>query len=309
LIYNPLAGSVKDPHILPAILHPFQNMDWEMQVHTISVFADIGRLAAAARQAGQDAVIVVGGDGSLNAAVNALANSNVALGVIPAGTGNVWARQIGLPVPSIFHPNALVEAARMMAGGHTFTIDLGIASGRYFLLWAGAGLDAHVVAAIEPKPVFVRRFGPIGYGLFVIWSALRYHGLPMSVEIDGKTFEGRYVLAIASNARLYARMRLAPQACLDDGMLDVFLFSGRGVVDLLFHAIYLLTGKVSHDPRTIIVPGRKIHLRSAQVCPIHIDAEPFTHAPVDIEVVPGALRVILPTTMPASLVKISTQVN
>ena len=88
-------------------------------------------------QAGADAVVVVGGDGSINEAVQALAGSPTALAVLPSGTGNVWAREVGIPV------NDLPAArARTMVHGQVRTVDLGMAGDRYFLMWAGIGFDA-----------------------------------------------------------------------------------------------------------------------------------------------------------------------
>lgn len=302
VIYNPVSGTRNVAALLPAAQDALRAYDWQVEVQATQRAGDLYRLAAQARDQRQAVVLIAGGDGSLNEAANALAFSETALGVLPGGTANVWARQIGLPVPSPLIANHLVDAARANATGVVRAIDLGRAGTRYFVLWSGVGLDAQVTAQIEPRPPWAKRFGIVGYAWRAFWIAVRYRGTRMDIRLDERRIRGRALMVLASNTQLYGGvLRAAPDARLDDGWLDVAIVKGGSFRELVRHAWYYLRQRADVDTGVIRQRAQHIRVRAKRPCYVHVDAEPNGRTPVDIDVVPQALRVIVPANAPRDL--------
>jgi YegS/Rv2252/BmrU family lipid kinase len=303
LIYNPHSGTHDVQAYLSPALQVFHEHGWQVEVQATQHAGDVQRLAAEASGSQYDAVVVAGGDGSLNEAANALAHSDVALATLPSGTANVWARQIGLPTPAPLYTAQLADAARAICGGLSRPIDLGRTNGRYFVLWSGAGLDAYVTSKIEPRPPWVKRWGVAGYGLRALWYALRYRGTPMTIELDDQPPRSdRAVMVLISNIQLYAGIvRPTPEARLDDGLLDVCIFRGTSFAYTARHFASIALGWSAYNPQLISCRGRHIRLSAQQPTAVHVDAEPIGVTPIEVEVVPRALHVIVPPTAPATL--------
>jgi YegS/Rv2252/BmrU family lipid kinase len=303
LIYNPRSGPRDIQTHLPVALQVFRKQGWQIEVQATQCAGDVQRLAAEAVSARYDVVLVAGGDGSLNEAVNALAHSDVALATLPTGTANVWARQIGMPIAAPLYTSHLADAARSICGGFSRLIDLGRTNERYFLLWSGAGLDAYVTSKIEPRPPWVKRWGAAGYGLRAMWHALRYRGTPMTIEIDDQPPRNdRAVMVLISNIQLYAGIvRPTPEARIDDGLLDVCVFKGDSFAYTAWHFASIAVGRAAHDPELIPLRGRHIRINAKQPTAVHVDAEPIGVTPIDVQVVPRALRVIVPQNAPVTL--------
>jgi diacylglycerol kinase (ATP) len=302
LIYNPAAGAFNVKPVLPEILQALALGGWQVELRQTHQPGDIGRFTTEAVQRGDNIVFIAGGDGSLNEAVNHLAHTNTALGVIPTGTSNVWARLVGMPMPLPWNLHKLVDGAKALVDGCVRTVDLGLADQRYFLMWSGVGLDGEIASVIEPKSTPVRKFGMLGYAAFVIAIAFRYRGVHMTIETENHTYQTRSLLTVASNGGLYGGiLRIAPQAVLDDGYLDVCIFRGENILQTLFHAAILLAGKAAKDPRAIMVRAQRIQVSSLRPCHVQVDGEPFIKTPVNIKVVPKALRVLLPPNTSAAL--------
>jgi YegS/Rv2252/BmrU family lipid kinase len=303
LIYNPRSGTHDIQSHLPAALQVFRESGWQVEVQSTQRAGDVQRLAAAAVRSQCDVVLAAGGDGSLNEAANALAHSEVALAALPSGTANVWARQIGMPTPAPLYAAQLADAARAICTGLIRPIDLGRANKRYFLLWSGAGLDAYVTTRIEPRPPWVKRWGAAGYGLRALWHAVQYRGTPMTIEIDDQpVLCDRALMVLISNIQLYAGIvRPSPAARLDDGLLDVCIFKGTNFAYTARHFLSIALGRSAQNPELINRHGRQIRVSAKQPTAVHVDAEPIGVTPLDVQLAPRALRVIVPRTAPAAL--------
>src|SRR5512143_1217326 len=303
LIYNPHSGTRDiQSHLSPA-LQIFREQGWHVEVQGTQLAGDVQRLAADAVRNHYDVVLVAGGDGSLNEAANALAHSDIALAPLPSGTANVWARQIGLPVPAPLYTTQLADAARSICAGLIRPIDLGRANERYFLLWSGAGLDAYVTAKIEPRPPWVKRWGVAAYGLRALWYAVQYRGTPMTIEIDDQPpLRDRALMVLISNIQLYAGIvRPSPEARVDDGLLDVCIFKGTSFAYTVRHFISIAAGRSAQNPQLINRRGRHIRISAKQPTAVHVDAEPIGVTPIDVQVAPRALRVVVPETVSTAL--------
>ena len=280
---------------------------WSVDLEVTCAPGDARRLAQAAAEAGLDAVLIAGGDGTLNEAVNGLVGTQTALGVLPCGTANVWARQLNLPLSS----RGLLDASRLLAEADAPAVDVGRvtadagsahATTRYFLLWSGLGLDAFVTRSLEPRPASFKRWGAIGYSLAALRAALAYRSVQADLEIDGQRIAERVVLIVVSNAPLYAGyFHLAPGARVDDGWLEVSVFAGHGFLAAAGHFARMLLRRYGRDPRPATYRARYARVTTRGVCHIHVDAEPIGATPAEFAIVPRALRALAPASAPASL--------
>jgi diacylglycerol kinase family enzyme len=214
-----------------------------------------------------------------------------------------------LKLPTL--PTDLPEVARRIDAAEARTIDVGRvtlgpgsphAASRYFLLWSGLGLDAHITRAIEPRPRSFRRWGVVSYSLAALRAALAYRGVEADIDIDGRRLSERAVLIVVSNAELYAgNFHVSPGARLDDGWLDVTIFRGRGFLTSVGHAWRVLLGLHKRDRRALAMRARRLRVTTTPICDVHVDAEPIGASPVEFEVIPRSLRILVPPGAPESI--------
>ncbi|HID88010.1 MAG TPA: diacylglycerol kinase family lipid kinase [Anaerolineae bacterium] len=304
LILNPAAGYRGALRDLQQAIEHLEGRGWGIALRETRGRGDATTYAREAVAAGCQAVVVVGGNGTINEAVNGLAGSDVALGVLPMGTGNVWAAEIGLvPIPTPLHRPDLLASARALTKGRIRRVDLGRAGDRYFLLWAGVGIDAQVTQGVEAEPrVMKRRLGPWAYGLAGLAIAWSFVGTRATLLLDGQEVRHRVILILISNAQLYAgMMRVAAKARLDDGLLDVCCFKGHGFLSTLRHLASVVTRHHLRDPQVAYYRARRIVVRTSRPLPVQVDGDPIGATPMAFEVVPRALKVILPPNAPQEL--------
>lgn len=252
------------------------------------------RLRDAAARGGLDAVVVVGGDGTLHAAVNALARTAVPIGIVAAGTGNDVARCLGLP-----HDDTAAAIARIVGALADGTptvraIDaVRVSTGRWFVGMLSAGFDAFVN---ERANRMTRLSGTPRYIVAVLLEVARLHARRYRVTIDRDTRHLDAVLVTVGNtASIGGGMRLAPDARVDDGLLDVLVATPLSRVQLLRLFPRVFRGTHVTDDHVTIVRGRviTIDVDDREPAPVtYADGERFGPLPVTLEVVPGALRVL-----------------
>jgi YegS/Rv2252/BmrU family lipid kinase len=295
LIFNPKSGPWDVRRELPAVLKHLESQGWRTTIHQTERAGEATELAKEARDQDLDAVLVAGGDGTINEVINGLAEGSVALGVLPGGTANIWAKELGLPTRSPLHWLPLVDSVKALVPGTTRRIDLGRANGRYFLQWTGIGLDAEVTHAMEPRTRRQRRLGALAYIISGVVMAANMVGTRTRLWIDDDYVHRRTILTVISNSQLYGGVvRIATDARLDDGLLDVNVFSGTGPASVVRTVAGVLTGLHGRDPRHSFYRGRAIRIESDKPIPLHVDGEPFGTTPLVCEVVPRALPVLIP---------------
>lgn len=303
VIYNPVAGPWDVQQTIQRVCAQLAEHGWSTQIKQTSRSGDATVLAREATHAGCDVVIVAGGDGTLNEAVNGLVDTPTALGVLPVGTGNRWARQLGLPPYLLATPLRAHEAAAGLTEATIHRIDVGKVNERYFLCWAGIGLDAQITTEMEPRPRHTKHLGIIPYIIAGLLVARDFQGVRTRAQLDDKVVRGRTLLILASNIQQYAgQLHVAPQARLDDGLLDVFVFKGLGFPYALRHLFTMLNRRWLQDPRIVHRQARYVKIQTDRPIPMQVDGDPVgSTTPVTLQVIPRALQVLVPPTAPPEL--------
>jgi diacylglycerol kinase family enzyme len=156
-------------------------------------------------------------------------------------------------------------------------------------------LDAEVTYAMEPRSRRQRRLGALAYIVAGLTAAANMAGIRTRIWIDDEMIYRRTILIVISNSQLYGGMvRIATDARLDDGLLDVDIFAGTGFGSSIRAALGVITGLHVRDPRHSCHQGGAIRVEADKPIAIHLDGEPFGSTPLECEVVPRALAVIIP---------------
>ncbi len=254
---------------------------------------DASALARKAAKNGIPLLLVCGGDGTLNEAVNGLAWSETAMAVIPAGTVNLWAREAGL----LKKP---VEATRLAVEGVRRRVDLGRAGERYFLLMAGYGIDAAVAHRVSRG--IKGRLGAAAYALSAAKQAMVYRGSRIDVTMDGERRAMNVLQLIAGNTRNYAGLtQVTREALVDDGLLDLCVYEGRSRWDILWLSLLTLLGR--HGRSRKVTQRRVERLELTWQTPLlaQLDGEAIAESPVEVTVAPAALWVMTPRGLKSPL--------
>jgi len=302
LIYNPVAG-VRDlgAGLDQAIVY-LESQGWVIDCYQTFGPGDATTFARSAAAQGYDMAIAVGGDGTLGEVATGLAHSDCILGVLPMGTGNVWAHMLGLPVWSPTYRTSLIDAAHVLVEGQVRSVDLGRAGDRYFVLWSGIGFDAEVAHNVEPHRDIRRSLGNVLYLVTALSLTIGMRGTRVTVDIDGRVLRQRALLILVTNAQLYGHSwRVAPEAQLDDGLLDVHIYKGSSTIDVFRHFGGILLGGHVRDPKMETYRAKRVEIRSNSALPLHLDGDPAGYTPVEIAVEPRALRAVIPQQTSKSL--------
>jgi YegS/Rv2252/BmrU family lipid kinase len=283
IVFNP-AGGLRRRQRLEAVLRRLRARGCAAQVRETTGPGDAERFAAAADPGRYDLLVVAGGDGTVNEAINGLGDKRLPLAILPLGTANVLAAEIGLATD----PDSVADA---IAQGAPRPIALGAANGRRFILMAGVGLDAHVVATVR-TPV-KRWLGKGAYVLATLRQLLAYGFPGYRVSIDGAVRHAGSVLV--ANGRFYGgRFVAAPAADLQRADLEVCLFERSGRLAALGYALALVTGLLPRLASYRILTAERLQIEGRPGEPVQADGDLVATLPVRIEVLPAALDLIYP---------------
>ncbi len=258
----------------------------------------IGQLTARTRYAGHaaalmrshrsavDFVTVVGGDGTVNEVVRGMGEHPLPLALIPFGTANVLALELGIPTD----PIAAVDVA---LDGVERRIDVGTINGRPFVLMVSAGIDAYAVHRLDAG---IKRYaGKLAYILAALASVLRFRARRIRVSLLGKRVSDRGYLAVVSNSRFYGgRFRVTPGARIDDGELNVLLFKKRSLPDVLRLLLAVLTGTLPAMRDVAVYRDKAVHLSSRRRIYMQTDGDKISDREAYIGVRPRFLAVRVP---------------
>ena len=294
VIINPVARGLPARPRLQEADEWLRQQGWQGQWLETAGPGDATALAARAAARGTPIVFVCGGDGTLNEAINGLAGTDTAVGVIPAGTVNLWAREMRL----LKRP---VEAVRLQLEGERRRVDLGRAGDRYFLLMAGYGVDAAIARHVSPK--VKGRLGAAAYALAAARETMRYRSSRTELWVDGETKALEVFMVLAGNTQNYAGVtKITPEALVDDGMLDICVYEGRTRMDIVAHAARTLLRL--HRGSSKVIYRRARHLQfvwHGRPLPVQLDGEPLEQSPDDVIVAPSSLWVAVPRGLKSPL--------
>ncbi len=297
LIYNPAAGRIPVRYFIGGVIRALNDSGWRVEVAESVNGRHTTQLARMAASENMRAVFSVGGDGTTGQAASGLIGSQTALGVLPAGTANVWARELGITAFTLFHARSLRQNARLLAEVEPCAVDVGLCNGQPFLMWAGVGLDAMTVKKLEPRERFEKYLSVPEYFATTVWNMTMWHGMNLRVLADEKQVEGHYLLAVVSNIRHYVggMAEISPYASINDGLMDLWLLSGSNLADAFRHFFEMRAGLHLTSDLARRIPFRKVRIESDIAFPIQMDGEPMLGATrVDIEVQPRRLQVLMP---------------
>ncbi|MEO6526388.1 MAG: diacylglycerol kinase family protein [Gemmatimonadaceae bacterium] len=246
---------------------------------------------ATARAREFDVVLTLGGDGTAMEVAGALAWSEIPIGVLPGGTGNLLARALGIPMK-------VEKAVPALLGGTLKRIDLGVVSGRRFAVAAGVGIDASMV---EETPRWMKhRLGVLAYTLIATRAALRAvlrrRFFLARVTVDGEVIERRAAAVMFANfgAILEDRIAFGPAIEVDDGVLDCCIFSPRNLRDALRIMWRVTRRDFRPDPSILYRKGTRFRLETEPVLSLQADGELLGPTPAEITVEPLAAHLLIP---------------
>ncbi len=237
---------------------------------------------------GADCIVAVGGDGTVNEIANGMRDAGPTLAILPMGTANVVARELGIPRD----PQAV---AKMIVEHHVREMDVGVTDGKRFLLGAGAGFDAAVAQAVSEhrgsSSSYLKWIGP------TLSTAFSYSYPKIRAVVDGEEVSRTAQYAIVGNCRYSAGMFAAtPKAKIDDGLLDVCLMHNLNLRRLAGLALQLRHARFLERDDVVYVQGKHVELTPASDdrAPLQIDGDPAGTIPAEFTVAPKALRVVVP---------------
>jgi diacylglycerol kinase (ATP) len=297
IVYNPAAGRFPVKPFIKSAAQELESAGWQVDVAATQSGTHTIGLAKQAAAEKKDAVFAVGGDGTIGNVVNGLIDTETALGVLPAGTANVWSIELGLSPFAWTRPWVLRKNASLLANAPVHYIDVGMCNEFSFMMWAGIGLDALTIHSLEPRIRLEKFFAMPEYTARTIWQAAQWSGIHLRLWADGEEVEGRFILAVATNIRHYlgGLSNLSPDAYLDDGLLDMWLFSGSHLGDALRHAYDMWRGNHFTSDMARRITFKTLRIEADLPYWIQTDGEPRGSTQrAEITVRSRALRMLMP---------------
>lgn len=288
IIFNPTAGP-RRLRRLRDVLGLLRSRGLEVTVCETFAPGDGERIAREAL--GYHFVVAAGGDGTINEVLNGIhaRSDGCVLGVVPLGTANVLARELGIDARSA---ESVVDALMAQAPR---VVSLGMGNRCGFSMMAGVGFDAHVVAHVDTR--VKRVIGKYAYVVGSLMQLVRYRARTYLVEIDGQTERASSV--VVANGHFYGGPYvIAPQATLDDHFFQVCLFRRTGRWNAVRYMWGLVSGRLARFPDFDIIPARRLRVIAGELCaanePVQGDGDIMTILPVELEVSAVGLPVMRP---------------
>jgi len=297
LLYNPAAGRYPVAHFVRGAIQPLKAAGWQMEIAETLNGTHGTQAAHQAAIEGYDAVFAIGGDGTVGQVAAGLLDTGTALGVIPAGTTNVWAIEQGQQPFSWFRWWSLKENARLLANVPIQRVDVGMMNDRPFLLWGGIGLDAQTIHRLEPRPRLAKYLSVPHFFATTVWEAAFWHGMDLRVWANDREVDGHFMLAVATNIRHYAggMALISPDAHLDDGEMDMWLLSGNSLADALRHFFDMVAGRHLTSDQARRLRFQTARVESDAAFSIQVDGEPMLGGQkAEITIKHRALKVLMP---------------
>jgi YegS/Rv2252/BmrU family lipid kinase len=294
VVLNPSAGREGSETVRDIITRTLPQEQWSCDFYEITgdeEYSEVHAIVRAAAERGVDMVIASGGDGTISTVANGLAHTETPMGIIPAGTANILARELNIPLD----PEA---ACRLLTGEYTTTLlDAMQVDKTYYVLHVGVGIESLMIRDTEQQAK--RRFGWLAY----MWTALRwlvgYQPRRFTVRADNQKSRPRAAQVLIANGGTFGRppFRWGPDITPDDGVVNVCIIWAGRFQDYVGMAWHMLTGRQRRSRKIRYLPAREwIAIDADKSLPVQGDGEIIGETPVKVRVVPRVVRVIVPVS-------------
>ena len=288
VLVNPRSGSGNPYRYISAIEKVWDAPDRDVAFQFSRSAEDGAEKTRRAIGRGTDAVLVVGGDGMVNTIGCVLVGTDVPIGVIPAGSGNGFARHFQTPLSP-------EKAAQALLDGHTQRIDVGKVNDRYFFITCSMAWDGALVESFEKFPFR----GIVPYVLAGAQQLFEYKAQPFRVEVDGETlhFKSPLIFTVANLSQFGSDVVVAPDARADSGNLELVAIEKNDMPMVISQIHRFIEKTFHHHPQVTNRRFRKMGVHRENPSPIQIDGELMkAGTDIQVEVLPRALNVIVPNT-------------
>lgn len=243
---------------------------------------------------GAKTVIIGGGDGTLSHCAGCLANSPVAMAVLPLGTGNTFVRSLGLPVD-------LAAAVKTIAGGHVEAVDVGEVNGRIFLNSVSLGLSAMIAGSLTHD--IKKKLGVFSWPVMGLKVLMLHRPLRLTLAANGETKAVRtHQLLIANGRYVAGPLKAAPDASLQNSHLEVFTLGGPDKRELAATALRWLVNRHVGARGVRFIETQELEVRSRRKVKADVDGDLSEETPLTVKILPRALRVVVPEDFVADAV-------
>lgn len=288
VVLNPAAGQSADDSVREALEAAFGTHRIQYEIYETRTGDKPGDVVRTRLGDGFELVVAVGGDGTVSDVIDGLAESQVPLGIIPTGTGNLIARELGIPT-------GLDEAVALLADApRPRAVDAMRIGERVFILNVSVGISAAVISDTTPQGK--SRFGRLAYTWTTIRKLCTLKPRYLVVEVDGIAQEHRAVeVAIMNGGKLAKELHpRGPEVLIDDGRLDVYIVDVKSLRDVLLYFLKHVTRRPAPSLLRVIAAQQRVKIRSTRPLPVQADGDLFGTTPVDVELLPHAVTVLVP---------------
>lgn len=285
-IVNPAAGKGKALALIPKIKESFddENIDYSIKITEKKGHGE--KIAEEGIKKGFSHIISVGGDGTAYEIINGIKKEKVVLGVLPAGTGNDFARMIKMPKE---YPKVL----KMIKTAETKRIDIGKINDRYFLNFSSVGIDAEIAKETEKIKRYIS--GPSAYVVGVLKTFFKYKNEEVNIQIDEKQIKRNIELVAIGNGKYYGGgMKINPMAEFDDGLLDICLVNKMSKIK--FALLFLTVFKGNHLKFREVESfrGKRVKICGDESLLLNADGNIVGTIPAEINIEKASIEVIVP---------------
>jgi diacylglycerol kinase (ATP) len=289
VIYNPAAGRGRARRHVREIEEYLRSRGARADCEPSTGPDDLVRIAAESSRAGYDRVVVCGGDGTLNLALREFDLAQGTLALIPTGSGDDFARVMGIPRRNI------KAACDIALHGRIREVDVALANNLRYLGVAGLGFDSEVADFANRNAKFLRGSAVYLYAILRVLPA--FTPRPVRLRTESGTRDERIMFAAIGNTRQYGGgIRITPDALVDDGLLDLCVVHETTRVELLKTLPKAYTGAHVKSAFVEMARGREFHFESDQPMAVYADGEPLTRTPVSFGVAAEKLKICVPKT-------------
>ena len=289
IVLNPVAGQAKVEAARRALARHFDPAVWQVDIHETKAGESISNLLRERVGQGVDMIVAAGGDGTVSAVVDGLANTKVPVGILPLGTTNVVAQELGIP-------KKIDKACQLLAGEHKLqAIDALQFGEHFFVLSVGVGLDALAMESTSQK--HKRRFGKLAYiwVIFKLIFGIQPHAFTIVADGEERRVKAADVL-LTNVATVTGPIRWGPHIAPDDGQIDIVIMRAQNVLGI-FGVVYdiLAPGRPRRNRNLSYWSARhSIQVTAERPLPVQGDGDLLGNTPVEVQIWPGAVQIIVP---------------